>query len=81
MASDLKGVYQVSTEKLGYEKSLKLEEKWKDKCPHAINSLLNNWDSLSTFYKFSLEICKVIYTSNAIESLKMVNKKRTVFPP
>ena len=84
MANDLKGVYQASTEELGYEELLRLEEKWKNKYPHAINSWLNNWDSLSTFYKFSPEIRKVMYTTNAIESLnnryKAVNKKRPVFP-
>ena len=84
MANDLKGVYQAPTEEIGYEELLKLEEKWKSKYPHAINSWLNNWDSLSTFYKFSPEIRKVMYTTNAIESLnnryKAVNKKRPVFP-
>lgn len=84
LADDLKGVYQASTEELGYETLLKLEEKWVDKYPHAINSWLNNWDSLSTFYKFSPEIRKIMYTTNAIESLnnryKSINKKRPVFP-
>lgn len=84
LAGDLKGVYQASTEELGYETLLKLEEKWVDKYPHAINSWLNNWDSLSTFYKFSPEIRKIMYTTNAIESLnnryKSINKKRPVFP-
>lgn len=84
LASDLKGVYQSSTEELGYESLLKLEEKWVSKYPHAINSWLNNWDSLSTFYKFSPEIRKIMYTTNAIESLnnryKSINKKRPVFP-
>lgn len=35
MANDLKGVYQASTEELGYEELLKLEEKWKSKYPHG----------------------------------------------
>lgn len=84
LASDLKRVYQASTEELGYETLLKLEEKWVSKYPHAINSWLTNWDSLSTFYKFSPEIRKIMYTTNAIESLnnryKSINKKRPVFP-
>ena len=84
MAKDFKGIYQAPTEELGYEELLKLEEKWKSKYPHAINSWLNNWESLSTFFKFTPEIRKIMYTTNAIESLnnryKSVNKKRPVFP-
>lgn len=84
LASDLKGVYQASTEELGYETLIELEKKWKDKYPHAINSWIDNWDSLSTFYKFTPEIRTIMYTTNIIESLnnryKAVNKKRPVFP-
>lgn len=42
MTNDLKGVYQTSTEELIYEELLKLEEKWKIKYPHTINSWLNS---------------------------------------
>ena len=84
IARDFKGIYQAPSEEHGYEELLKLEEKWKKKYPHAINSWLSNWESLSTFFKFTPEIRKIMYTTNAIESLnnryKSVNKKRPVFP-
>ncbi len=43
-----------------------------------------NWDVLTPIYKFSLDVRKVIYTTNAIESLnstyKRLNAQRSVFP-
>lgn len=84
MATDMKEIYKASTEESGYNALLEFEEKWGKKYPHGVNSWINNWDVLSTFFKFSPELRKIMYTTNAIESLnsryKAVNKKRTVFP-
>lgn len=84
LANDLKTVYKASTEKLGYTNLLELEEKWKHKYPGAIQSWIDNWDVLSVFFKFSAEIRKIMYTTNAIESLnstyKRINRNRNVFP-
>ena len=58
-------------------------EKWKHKYPGAIQSWIDNWDVLSVFFKFSAEIRKIMYTTNAIESLnstyKRINRNRNVF--
>mgnify|MGYP000334033691 FL=1 len=84
LANDLKTVYKASTEELGYTNLLELEEKWKHKYPGAIQSWIDNWDVLSVFFKFSAEIRKIMYTTNAIESLnncyKKLNRGRRVFP-
>ena len=44
----------------------------------------NNWDALSPIFKFSADVRKVIYTTNAIESLnstyRRLNSQRSVFP-
>ena len=84
LAKDLKTVYKASTEEIGYTNLLELEEKWKNKYPGAIQSWIDNWDVLSVFYKFSAEIRKIMYTTNAIESLnstyKRINRNRNVFP-
>ncbi len=49
-----------------------------------MKSWFSNWDSIIPIFKFSPETRKVIYTTNAIESvnsqLRKINKKRTVFP-
>ena len=43
-----------------------------------------NWDVISPIFKFSAEVRKVIYTTNAIESLnstyRRLNRQRSVFP-
>ncbi len=84
LASDLKNVYTASNEEIGYQELIKLDEKWSKKYPTAIKSWVDNWDKLNTFFKFPPEVRKIMYTTNAIESLnsryKALNKKRTVFP-
>ena len=45
---------------------------------------VNNWDAISPIFKFSATVRKVIYTTNAIESLnstyRKLNRQRSVFP-
>ena len=44
----------------------------------------DNWDAISPIFKFSAAVRKVIYTTNAIESLnstyRKLNRQRSVFP-
>ncbi len=84
VARDIKTIYQASTDEQGYESLLEVEEKWGCKYPGMIRSWKENWDLLSVFYKFSPEIRKIMYTTNAIESLnstyKRINRNRKVFP-
>lgn len=84
LAKDLKRVYTASTAEQGYEILNELEEKWGKKYPSAIRSWQDNWDSLSTFFKYSSELRTVMYTTNAIESLnssyRRANRNRVVFP-
>lgn len=84
LAGDLKRVYTSSTAEQGYEVLLELEEKWGKKYPNAIRSWQDNWDSLSTFFQYSQELRRVMYTTNAIESLnssyRRANRNRVVFP-
>ncbi len=62
----------------------KVTEKWEEKYPNSMSSWYQNWDVLTPIFKFSLEVRKVIYTTNAIESLnstyKKLNRQRTVYP-
>ena len=84
VADDLKTVYQAPTEEIAYTNLLELDEKWKRKYPGAIQSWIDNWEVLSVFFKFSEEIRRIMYTTNAIESLnstyKRINRNRNVFP-
>ena len=83
-AKDLKTIYRATTEDMGKEGLAALEEKWGMKYPVVLNSWKNNWDNLATFFQYSPEIRKIIYTTNIIEGfnrqLRKVSKNRGVFP-
>ena len=83
-ANDLKGIYLAPDEKTGYEELEKVRKKWEKIYPNVMKSWEVNWDVLSPIFKFSREVRKVIYTTNAIESLnstyKKLNSQRSVFP-
>ena len=83
-ASDLKSIYQAPSEEAGYAQMKEVTEKWKERYPNAMKSWSVNWDVISPIFKFSADVRKVIYTTNAIESLnsayRRLNSKRSVFP-
>jgi len=84
LASDLKSIYTAVSEESGFEQLERLEEKWGNKYSYALKSWRDNWAELSTFFKYTPEIKKVMYTTNIIESLnrqyRKVSKSKTVFP-
>jgi transposase-like protein len=75
--ADLKLVYQASTKEESYENLIKLEEKWGKKYPVPIASWYNNWEQLSTFFKYDAHIRKVIYTTNIVEGFHRQVRKVT----
>lgn len=83
-AADLKTIYQAPTEESALEALECVTEKWSEKYPNAMKSWRQNWDAISPIFKFSTEVRKVIYTTNAIESLnatyRKLNRQRSVFP-
>jgi transposase-like protein len=83
-ARNLKEVYTSSDSETGYDVLLKIEEKWKEKYSYVFKSWKENWGELSTFFDYTPEIRKIMYTTNAIESLnsqyRKVTKTKTVFP-
>ena len=83
-ATDLKSIYLAPNEQQGHANLERVTEKWSEKYPNALKSWEQNWDVLTPIYKFSSDVRKVIYTTNAIESLnstyKKLNRQRSVFP-
>lgn len=83
-ANDLKTIYHAINEEQALANLERTSEKWNEKYPNSMKSWFSNWDSIIPIFKFSPETRKVIYTTNAIESvnsqLRKINKKRTVFP-
>ena len=83
-ANDLKSIYQAPDETKALEALTRVTEKWSGKYPNAMRSWEKNWDAISPIFKFSSTVRKVIYTTNAIESLnatyRKLNRQRSVFP-
>ena len=84
VAADLKLIYKAATEEQGKGGLEKFSERWDGKYPHISKSWRNNWTDLSTFFRYSPEIRKLIYTTNPIESfnrgIRKVTKTRSIFP-
>lgn len=83
-AKDLKTIYHADTEEHGYSNMQEVTEKWTSKYLNSMKSWETNWDAIVPIFRFSKEVRKVIYTTNAIESLnstyKKLNRQRSVFP-
>ena len=83
-AADLKAVYSAINEDAALENLQYAKEKWEKKYPNAVKSWEDNWDNLITFFAFPEYIRKIMYTTNAIESLnsqfRKVTKTRLIFP-
>ena len=83
-ATDLKTIYQAPDEKKALVALEHVTEKWTPKYPNAMKRWKDNWDVISSIFKFSSDVRKVIYTTNAIESLnstyRKLNRQRSVFP-
>ncbi len=84
VASDLKLIYGAATlEKAEYELE-NFGKKWHSKYPTIHKMWSDNWESISTYFAYSPAIRKVIYTTNAIESLnysfRKITKTRGSFP-
>ena len=84
LANDLKMIYHAPSEEAAREALDRVTEKWEGDYPNAMKSWYKNWDVISPIFKFSADVRKVIYTTNAIESLnsgyRRLNKQRSVFP-
>ena len=84
VAKDLKAVYSAPTAEAAEQELNQFGEKWGN-THGAIEGLWRrNWGRVIPFFAFPLEIRKIIYTTNAVESLNMslrkITKMRASFP-
>lgn len=83
-ANDLKTIYQAPSEEQALEFLERVTKTWSVKYPNSMKSWKQNWDAICPIFKFSMNVRKVIYTTNAIESLnstyRKLNRQRSVFP-
>jgi putative transposase len=84
VTADLKAIYQAATEEAALAELEAFATTWDEKYPMISKSWRSHWDNLNTLFHYPAEIRKVIYTTNAIESLNSVirksTKKRKIFP-
>lgn len=80
---DLKEVYKASGIEIAQENLKALDEKWGKKYPVVLASWNNNWHKLSTYFKYTEDVRRLIYTTNAIEGfhrqVRKVTKNKTAF--
>ena len=84
VASDLKLIYRAISIDQEEEELLIFSEKWDKKYPAISRSWHKNWSNIITIFDYPDEIRKIIYTTNAIESLNSAIRKsinnRKFFP-
>ena|GEM_PF-3769642 len=82
--NDLKPVYQAVSKEVAEDALLKVDEKWGKLYPIVLQSWNNKWENLSVYFKYTLEIRKVIYTTNIIKSVyrqfRKLTKTKGAFP-
>ncbi len=84
VAQDLKSVYRAATEDEARREMASFAERWNSKYPTIAALWQRNWERVIPFFQFPAEVRKVIYTTNAVESLNMSLRKalktRVAFP-
>ena len=69
---------------LGGTIKVMMEAEMDTKISELYEKIFDNWDAISPIFKFSADVRKVIYITNAIESLNStchkLNRQRSVFP-
>ena len=84
VAADLKRIYQSITAEEAAMELKDFAEKWDNRYPSIAKSWTNRWDNVIPLFGYPDDIRKIIYTTNAIESLNSVIRKaiknRRIFP-
>jgi putative transposase len=80
----LRSIYTAPTENEAQTHLQELDEVWGRKYPAMIRSWHTNWEHLAVFFKYPPEIRRMIYTTNAVESVhrqfRKVTKTKSLFP-
>ena len=82
--SDMKEIYNAPNKQAAEAALNDFAEKWESKYSYAIKSWRDNWEDLTVFFEFPVEIRKIIYTTNLIENLngriRKYTKNKLSFP-
>ena len=75
MAADLKLIYRAATAGQAEQELTAFATRWDKKCPTISALWRRHWAQITPFFAFPDEVRKVIYTTNAVESLNMTLRK------
>lgn len=75
--ADLKNIYAATNLESAEKALFAMDLKWGTKYKYAILSWQNNWENLTQFFSYPIEIRKIIYTTNTIENLNRGIRKYT----
>jgi len=75
--NDMREIYNAPTKEAAKVALKEFSLKWSSKYSYAIKSWENNWENLTAFFEFPVEIRKIIYTTNLIENLNGKIRKYT----
>ena len=73
----LKDIYGAPTRQAALAGLDSLDRKWTGKYAYAVKSWRENWDELTVFFDFPIQIRQIIYTTNLIENLNGKIRKYT----
>lgn len=83
-AMALRQIYSAPDADIGLTELQHFDDEWGAKYPYIVKSWRSNWDHLSTFFEFPLQIRKIIYTTNLIENvnrgIRKYTKARSILP-
>ena len=75
VANDLKKIYQAPTLELAKQALDDFESTWGDRFAAIVKSWRDDWEHIVPFFDYSVDIRRVIYTTNIIESLNRTLRK------
>lgn len=84
VAADLRAIYRADTAAKAELELQSFTEKWDGRYPTISQTWKRSWEAVTPFFAFPVEIRRIIYTTNAVESLNMslrkIIKTRGAFP-
>ena len=75
VAVDLRPIYEAPTAEEAARQLDAFEGQWGEKYPSIASAWCRAWAEVTPFYAFSAAIRKIIYTTNAVDSLNRVLRK------
>lgn len=74
---DLKKIYTAINKQVAFDELQAFKKTWQAKYKYAIASWEDNWENLTSYFEYPLELRKIIYTTNTIENLNRGIRKYT----